>query len=432
MLPAPRVTGMRTSAGVLGLAFLLAGCSGSPAASNGEGPLLGEDGEPLAAAAFNYTTLHAGGEQFTRTYQGSLTPDEAAQSQSVPFGASPPSFQTCCSLDLIPVTDLLETDQLVALRLTLHWTNTQTDQAGFDVATCLPWACLAFNQGPDESQQPGEHTDVLTVVTSGRQDFEDNNIPYAVGVRYTNAVLAGGMPYTIDVEAFPVGDGLAAFDPYTLNVADNATVVAELVGPYEAEGVSLALMVYDERDRPVDWIELAGPHGSRHNVTLPAGDYVVVPMRVLGGFVRLSSDRRPESLEMERLEEEFSTVPVSQVADSQAHEGTFTYQAPPGTIDPFPVFLYGDGAAVQDSFGLAPADLGGAHATLRSSSGDIAVVDQVQVYAQHSLGSNCLQCNFFSEFNPENYIDDDGTYELDWSSEGASGSFVLFTAKYLR
>lgn len=412
------------------LVSLMAGCA-DPSEITAAVPL-GLDGSPLGAGLFNYTTAHAAGEPFTRSYTGTLTPTEAAQSDSVPLGASAPTFQTCCSLDWVEASDLLQADQLVALRVTLRWTNTQADHAGFDVATCLPWSCVNFNRGPDESQSQGEHTDVLTLITSGRPEFSDSGNPYLVGVRFTNAVLSSGLPYAIEVEAFPAGDALAVFDPYTLDLADNATLVAELVGPYAEEGVSLALMVYDETDRPTAWIPLSGPHGSRHNLTLPGGAYVVIPMAVQGGFVRLSSDREPSALRMERLAEEFTTVEAARVPDAQERTGTFSYEAPPGTIDPFPVFLYGDGAAVQDSFGLVPADVGGARATLKSSSGDIAVVDQAQVYAQHSLGTNCLQCNFNADFYPENYVDDDGTYELEWASQGAAGTFVLFTARYLR
>lgn len=423
---------MRIIAGAIALAALLAGCSDSPTAP-GEDLALGEDGQPLLASAIsNYTTLHRGGEPFTRTYRGSLTPDEAAQSNSVPFGASAPQFGTCCSMDFITVTDLLELDQLVALRLTLTWTNTETDRAGFDVATCLPWACLAFNFGEDESQSMGEHTDTLTLITSGRQDFEEMGMPYQVGVRYTNAVMSTAVPYSIAVEAHPVGNGLAAFDPYTLEVAEGANVSAELVGPYDPDGVAAGLMVYGEGDRPLEWIPLDGAHGSRHALGLAPGSYVVIPFDVDGGFLRLSTDVEPDELRMDRLAEEFGTVQVAQVADAQEHSGTYTYQAEPGTIDPFPVFLYGDGAGAQDLFGAAPEDFGGASLTLSSSSGAIAVVDQRQLYAQHPLGTTCLQCNFGAEFNPEFYIDDDGSYDLTWSSKGASGAVVLFTAKYLR
>jgi hypothetical protein len=416
----------------LAVTALLAGCSD---ADEPPAPVqLAPDGTPLVAAALhNYTTLHPAGAPFVRTYAGALAADEAANSNSVPFGLEPPGQSTCCSVDMIPVTDLLQDDQLVALRLTLTWTNTAADHAGFDVAACLPWSCLAFNDGPDESQQQGEHTDVLHLITSGRRDFSDQGIPYQVGVRYSNAATTAGIPYSIQAEAFPVGDGLAAFDPYTLDVPDHANVTAELVGPFAPDGVSLALMVYDRDDRPIRWIPLSGPHGSRHALNLTAGSYVVIPMAVEGGFVRLSSDREPDQLRMERLQEEFSTVEVALVGDAQEHSGTFTYQAPPGTIDPFPVFLYGDGAAVQDGFGVLP-DTGAAMATLRSSSGDIAVVEQRQVYGQVSALAlqNCFQCNFLAEFDASNYVDDDGTYEVDWFSQGAAGSFVLFTARYLR
>lgn len=432
----PSLPGGASAVAAAIVAALLAGCAGDAEPEPEDHSMhVGPDGEPIAPMAHNYTTLHPGGEPFTRTYTGTLTPDEAAQSNSMPFGAEHEEFPTCCSVDLMAVDDLLVEDQLVALRLTLTWTNTQSDHAGFDVATCLPWSCLNFNDGPDESQEAGEHTDVLDLITSGRADFSDNGVPYQVGVRYTNAVLTSGLPYTIVVEAFPVGDGLAVFDPYTLEVPENATVTAELVGPYAAEGVSLALMVYDADDRPFLWLPLSGPHLSRHQLGLPGGSYVVIPMAVEGGFVRLSADRLPPEHRMERLAEEFSTVVVATVADAQAQSGTFTYQAPPGTIDPFPVFLYGDGVAVQDLFGLSPTEIGGAHATLRSSSGDIAVVDQYQTYAMAmAVGQQmCLQCNFFvPTYSPQNYIDDDGTYEVAWSSQGASGSWVLFTAQYLR
>ncbi|HJQ93036.1 MAG TPA: hypothetical protein VJ874_01990 [Candidatus Thermoplasmatota archaeon] len=423
---------MRIVAATFAFAALLAGCSGSPAPDDGAAGL-GGDGEPLAApGAFDYTTPHMGGEPFTRTYQGSLTPDEAAQSNSVPFGASAPSFESCCSMDFITVTDLLQTDQLVALRLTLTWTNTEADRAGFDMATCLPWACLAFNFGEDESQSMGEHTDVLTLITSGRQDFEEAGMPYQVGVRYTNAVMSTAVPYTVAVEAHPVGNGLAPVDPYLLEVAEGANVTAELVGPFATEGVSVALMLYGEDDRPLDWIEVSGAHGSRHALGLAPGSYVVIPFDVQGGFLRLATDLEPAELRMERLQEEFGMVQVAQVPDVQEHAGTYTYQAEPGTIDPFPVFLYGDGAGAQDLFGVAPEDFGGAQLTLSSSSGTIAVVDQRQLYAQHPLGTNCLQCNFGAQYEPEFYVDDDGNYDLEWSSKGGSGTVVLFTAKYLR
>lgn len=425
---------MRAVATVAGLvALVLAGCSGTPPPESGA-PLTLADGTVAGPGTFlNYTTLHTGGEPFTRTYDGVLTPQEAAQSNSVPFGASATVFQTCCSFDWIAVTDLLQQDQLVALRLTLTWTNTQNDRAGFDVAACLPWACNAFNQGGDESQSPGAQTDVMTIISSGRADWAEMGMAYQVGVRFTNAVLTAGMPYTIAVEAFPVENGLAVVDPYTVQVAENATLTAELLGPFQEGGVSLALMAYDGTDRPIQWFEFTGPHGSRHDFTLPAGDYVLIPMQVGGGFARLSTDVPPASLQMERLQEEFSQVEVAAVPDARQHSGTFSYAAPPGTIDPFPVFLYADGARAQDLFGASPTDVGGAQATLKSSSGDIVVVDQQEFSVQAGGQQSCLQCTFsVPAFNPQNFIDDDGTYDLDWASSGAAGTFTLFTARYLR
>src|SRR5688572_28482728 len=313
---------------VAGIAAALAGCSGAPVADQVAEAPVPEGADPVTGLV-NYTTLHVGGAPFTRTYQGTLTPDEAAQSNSVPFGAGAAVFQTCCSMDWVEASDVLQTDQLVALRLTLTWEKTQHGRAGLDVAACLPWACQALNFGADASTVAGAHTDVLTLVSSGRAEFADMGMAYQVGVRYTNAILTAGMPYTIVAEAFPVENGLAMFDPYTLDIAENATIAAELLGPYADGGASLALMVYDRTDRPLQCIELAGPHGSRHNLTLPAGEYVVIPMSVDGGFVRLATDREPGSLRMERLSEEFSQVEMAAAADPGEHSGTYTYAADP-------------------------------------------------------------------------------------------------------
>ena len=95
------------------------------------------------------------------------------------------------------------------------------------------------------------------------------------------------------------------------------------------------------------------------------------------------------------------------------------------------------GRSVQRRRGFQVLDLfrhfGGAQATLRSSSGDIAVVDQTQLSVQTPVTGSCFQCNFaVPTYNPQNYIDDDGTYEVAWASNGATGTFVLFTAKYVR
>jgi hypothetical protein len=428
---------MRTAFAAASLVLLgLAGCSDPPAAEPDDVILLPDGTEVAAGTLLNYTTLHPGGEPFTRHYEGTLTPQEAAQSTSVPFGVSAPTFETCCSWDMVQVDDLLVADQLLALRVTLTWTNTQNDRAGLDAATCLPWACYAFNRGADESQEPGLHTDVLTLITSGRTEFAEMGMTPQVGVRYTNAIMASGMPYTIDVEAFPVGNGLAAVDPYVLEVADNATVTAELLGPFAEDGISAGFLVYDRSDRPVQWIEVSGPHGSRHNLTLPGGQYVIIPMTVSGGFPRLSTDLPPGKLKMERLQEEFTQVEFAEVADAQEHAGTYDFMAEPGTIDPFPVFLYADGASAQDLFGLSPSEVGASRSVLRSSSGTIAEVVQQQLSIQETMvlgQQSCLNCNFFVPgYSAQNYVDDDGTYQVEWSSKGAAGTFVLFTAKYIR
>jgi hypothetical protein len=423
---------MRSLPTVLGLAFLLAGCSDPPAEAaeaDPGAPVLLADG---TVQLHNYTTVHPGGEPYVQDFEGLLTPQEAAQSNSVPFGVSPPDFETCCSMDWVPVPDLLVMEQLVAMRITLAWTNAPTDKAGLDAAACLPWACQAFNFGADESGQDGVHQDVLDIYTGGNQQFLDNGLVYMLGVRYTNAQLTSGLRYTLHVEATPVGDALGLLDPYRVRVPDNATVVAELIGPYRAGGVEAGLMVFGEDDRPTQWVSLSGASGSRFNVTLPGGDLVIVPFLLQGGFVRLAVDREPASLRIERLQEEFGLVEVAQVADATERQGTYDYQAPPGSMDTFPWFFYADGATVQTLFGLPPGDLGGDLITLSSSSGTIATVYQVHLQVQHALGTNCFQCGAQTDWSPANYLDDDGTYTVDWHSNGAAGQFVLFTARYVR
>ncbi|MEA3203167.1 MAG: hypothetical protein QOI63_842, partial [Thermoplasmata archaeon] len=238
-------------------ALALAGCASKPMeASTGTGTHA--DGSQAARGWWAYTTPDPGGPRFSKDYAGTLTAQEASGLEGgVPLGISPPTFNTCCYLDWVDAPDLLANDQLVALRITLNWTNSDTDHAGLDAAACVPWRCQTFNRGPDESQVNGPHSDVLTLVTSGRQDFLDQGGVVQLGARYTNAVLANGLAYTLHVEAAPVGNGLALQDPYLVHVEPNATVQAQLVGPYSPDGIEAGLMVYGPDDRPARWIDLA-------------------------------------------------------------------------------------------------------------------------------------------------------------------------------
>lgn len=419
------------------LALLLAGCAGN--GGNGAGGTSSDEAAAGAGAAaagtWNYTSPHPGGAPFTRDYDGALTPQEVAQPGGAPLAPYFGPVQTCCSIDWVDASDLLTIDQLVAVRVTLAWTNTPSDHAGLDAAACVPWDCVDFNQGADESTAMGEHQDVLTFVTSGREDFLENGNDVLLGARFMNPAVSAGLAYHLHVEATPVGDGLAIADPYLFTLPENATLTAELVGPYE-DKVTVGLLVYDATDRPVHWHELEGKNGTRVDVPLAPGEYVVFPMGVQGGFARFSTDRPgTQPLAFRRLAEEFGMVEVATV-DAQAHAGTYAYEAPPASLDTFPWFLYDDGPAVQDAFGVPTNDaVRGDHVTLSSSSGLVADVDlrQVSTGEPTSPGSRiCLQCNTFADVDPAKYVDDDGTYDVAWSSQGGAGTFVLFTATYVR
>ncbi len=420
----------------LSLVALLAGCAGdgAPGGTSDDlaGGSFGPDGLPVAALV-NYTSPHPAGAPYVRDYAGQITPDELANSGSAPGGPEVGPFQTCCSMDWVPAADLLVPDQLVALRITLTWSNTPQDHAGLDAAACVPWNCFAFNQGPDESAQTGGHTDVLTLLSSGRAEFPSEFV--TVGVRYANAAITTGLAYSLHVEATPVGDGLAFADPYLFTLPANATLKAHLVGPYATDGVSAGLMFYDATDRPFAYRTVQGANGTAQDIELPPGEYVVFQFESEGGFVRLAADGPVAGpLELRKLEEVFGQVEVATV-DAQPHQGTFAFAAPPGALDSFPWFLYDGMPAVQDAFG-APADaVQGNHVTLTSSTGLVVEADIRQVAIGDPQGSGnrvCLQCNGNADVTPANYIDDDGTYDLAWTSQGGSGTFVIFTATYVR
>jgi hypothetical protein len=412
-------------------ATALAGCSAkAPAAS---GPAAHDHAAMVAQmhGAWNYTTPDPGGAPFTRDYTGMLTPQQAANG-GVPLGFSPPNFQTCCYVAMMDAPDLLALDQLVSMRVTLTWTNTQSDRAGLDAAICVPWHCIDFNRGGDESLADGPHQDVLSRVTSGRQDFLDQGLAYQVGVRFSNAALTNGLAYSVHVELIPVGNGLAPGDAYLIHVADNATLTGHLAAPMADGDGFIGMMVYGSDDRPLHWIDVHGKDGETFQVNLTAGTYVVAVLDYDHAFVRLSTDREPSSVALRPLQVEFGQADLATVTDSQAHDGTIAYAAAPGMMGDFPWFLYGEGVAAQDLFGLQPTSLGGANLTFSSSHGLIAGVDTSQLSYQELGQQSCLNCNGRGSWHPGNYLDDDGTYDIKWHSQGGTGTFVMFTQRYVR
>jgi len=423
---------MRVLPAVAAACLLLAGCAGpkAPPPATALGPA-GHMMAPGMAMRWNYTTPDPGGAPTVKDFTGTLTAQQAANG-GVPFGAAAPNFQTCCYFAMMPEPDLLVMDQLVSIRVTLSWTNTQTAFAGLDAAICLPWHCVDFNRGPDESQVPGEHKDVLTRVTSGRQDFLDQGLAYQVGVRFTNAVVPDGLPYTIHVELIPVGGGLAPGDPYLITVPDGANVTATIAAPMADGDGSIGLMVYGRDDRPARYLTFEGKDGDNFTVQLPAGTYVVSVLNYDHAFLKLAVDRQPATLALKRLAVELGVVPLVDVPDPQAHEGTLQYQAVPGMMEDFPWFLYGDGPAAQNAFGFEPTPIGGENLTFSSSHGLVAGIDVSQISANVGGTGTCLECDGRGNWHPENYLDDDGSYDIHWSSNGAKGTFVMFTQKYVR
>lgn len=428
---------MRAARTLLALLTLLlagmAGCAQKPDADGGAPTMQASGGGPGDAhGLWNYTTPHPGGLLHAKDYTGSLTADEVSGLEGgVPFGFAPPPLPTCCFFDWAEATDLMAIDQLVALRVTVNWTNTPTDRAGLDAAACIPWNCEEFASGPDESLSEGAHSDTLTLITQGRQDFLDDVGAYLLGVRYTNAYVTTGLPYTIHVEVAPVGDGLSLQEPYMVHVAPNATVFAELVGPFSEE-VGAGIMAYGPDDRPRAWIEVEGRHGDRRSLTLPAGTHVLVPFDYDGGFIRLATDRKPEMTTAHRLKVENGQTDLAEVTDPQAHSGSLDYAAPPASMGDFPFFLYSDGAAAQSLLGVT--DVPGTNITMASSTGLVAAVQLSRLSARHAdlIGNVCVTCNSIANWQPANYLDDDGTYQVKWSSSGGTGKFVMFTQRYVR
>src|SRR5688500_1796599 len=115
-------------AGPLLLALALAGCSGSPVP--GAGDDLAVDG---AAAPMLWTFGSPAPERapYVRDYTGVANhPKDPASPdffQGIPGGPAQGPFQTCCLFSWVEAPDLFGLGELSVLRVTLNWTNTQTD-----------------------------------------------------------------------------------------------------------------------------------------------------------------------------------------------------------------------------------------------------------------------------------------------------------------
>lgn len=419
--PAPAV--------LLALATVLAGCGGAPDAVGlgGTGDGAGDGaGAELAGAVANVTSPHGGGPAYTRTYEGRLTPDDAAELEGVPFGPDAGPIGTCCVYAWIEAPDLFAQGQLSAVRFRLDWTNTAQDQANLDLALCVPWFC-GFTDQPDQSNQPGGHSETFDLVTGGHDQYLEQGQPFLVGARYSNAVLTAGVAFTVTAEVVPAERALALLDPYEVVVPRNGTLVAELVGPLRGTGLSAGLMVYGEDDRPLAYHALDGVDGSRHDLGHGPGIYVVVPFQYGGALVRLAAEGAlEEAPPARRLQETFGVHIVAEVSDPAPRTGVAEYAAPPASMDTFPYFIY-DAAA-----GQVGADGQETVVALSSSGGLVAEVRLVSTAAFTPMGQLCLTCNQESSWEPANYLDDDGTYQVSYASSTAVGRVVLFTVQYSR
>jgi hypothetical protein len=419
-----------SAAGLLCLSTLLAGCGASPdLVPGGDGG--GEDLALGGTTLWTYASSSAGAPPYVRDYSGLADhpkdPNSPDLVQGIPGGPAQGPVQTCCLFTWVRAPDLFEPGQLSVLRVTLNWTNTQTDQANLDVALCVSWYC-GFPEMPDQTNVLGAHSESFDLISGGREEFGGwygDGVP-TVGARYSNGVFSAGVPYTIHVDVVPIADALAFVDPHEVVVPPNATLQAELAGPLRGTGLSAGLMVYGSDDRPLAYHLLEGDDGSVHDLGHGEGTYVVAPFVYDGAFARLKVNATTEPKPLRVLEETFAEVEVAVVPDAAEHGGTFDFAAPPGSLDTFPFFVY-DSAA-----GQVPGASGSSAITLRSSSGVIAQADLAAVGVVTPAGQMCLTCNTATDWEPANYLDDDGTYQVDYSSSGASGRFILFTATYSR
>lgn len=409
-------------------ALVLSGCSSKPEGGpDGGSPDAGPPGSGGAAGLppLNVTSPHPGGPSYTRDYSG-LAKEEPAALQGLPTGPSRGPFQSCCAYSWVDAADLFADGQMSAVRVRLDWTNTQQDQGNLDVAVCVPWLC-GFPEMPDQTDQQGPHSETFDFVSGGHRQFTEQGLPYQVGVRYSNLVAASGVPFTLHVEVVPVADALAFVDPYEVEVPAGATLLMEMASPFRQQ-TTAEVMVYGEDDRPLAYRTVDGATGARAPLVEGPGKFVVVPFAYAGSLVRLVVENATAPPPGARLlQETFGTVVVATVADPAPRQGTFAFEAPPGSIDPFPFFLY-DGASVQ-----VPGAAGAGAISLASSSGVVADVDLAALGAVTPAGQMCLTCSVdVVGWSPQNYVDDDGTYQVAYDSSQATGTFVLFTATYSR
>jgi hypothetical protein len=418
---------------VLSLLVLLAlaGCGsppGKPASqpgAAGDGGNGGGSGSGLpGAGSLNVTSPHFGGPTYVRDYAG-VAKDDPTQPQGVPTGLARGPFQSCCIYSWVAATDLFVEDQFSAVRVTLTWTNTQQDSANLDVAVCIPWYC-GFPDVPDQTDQLGPQSETFDIVSGGHRQALDQGLQYFVGARYSNLVSANGVPFAVHVEVVPVANALAFLDAYEVAVPAGTNLTAEMVSPFRTSDASAGVMVYGEDDRPLAYRTLSGGNGTRTFLAEGPGNFVVVPFAYGGALLRLHLDNATAEPKPARLlQETFNTVTVATAADPGPHDGTFTYDAPPGSMDTFPFFLY-DGASAQY------AGAGGGSISLSSSTGRIAGVDLAALGAVTPVGQTCLTCQTSVDWVPEHYLDDDGSYQVAYRSSQATGAFVLFTATYSR
>jgi hypothetical protein len=407
------------------LSLLLAGCGGKVDLQQGDA-LAGDGAGP--GMLYTYDSPSPDLAPFTRDYGGLAKYDDPTQFQGIPGGPAAGPFQTCCLYSWAPASDLFDAAHLVLLRLTLNWTNTQQDQANLDLAVCVPWFC-GFPEMPDDTNQLGPHTETFDLMSSGaRDEFEGwtgDGVPQ-VGARYSNGVFTAGVPFTVHVEVVPVGDALAFLDPYEVVVPANSTLQAELVGPFRGTDLFAGLMVYGDAGLPIAYHALEGDDGSLHDLGHGEGSYVVAAFGYGGAVARLKVNTTTEPPALRPLPEAFSTIVVAAVTDPAEKTGTFTFEAPAGSLDTFPFFLADAGAQVANGPTTQST------ITLTSSSGLVADVTGSLVGAATPQGQVCFSCSTSVDWRPENYVDDDGTYQVEYNTKGATGRFVLFTATYDR
>lgn len=310
-------------------ASVLAGCLGDeenlqePGGETGATPDPGNgNGEP--EARFNYTTA-SGGDPVRETLDGTTGP-----AFCLPRPAMDLLGGQCVYTQQEDFSHLFQEGQMVQVRLTVNWTNTDDDKADLRPAACVPYVCTYADTQEDHSQETGDFSS-SAVLETGAFDWWDDEYRFGVAVR--NAMITGGLDYTLTIEYHPLDNVLAPARPYLIEIPENATLTAQTVSPLREadEETRVGMLVYDENDRPESWTVVEGPNGTAQELPLSAGKRVVYIHHWQQGFIRLQTDRAPSDVNATVLEMKSEFVEVAEFTGEAQVSDSVILETPPGT-----------------------------------------------------------------------------------------------------